>query len=370
MKIVLISDGPLSADSPARKLPFFFAARLVNMVSVTPATVADAQVVVIELQDATEAGLKALKASWKPLSVVPVICLIDKKSRCEITQVAALGGSELYDRGAPLVLLLKRINDLVNERLCAALPGDVPVQTLEAYKKSNALLQSLCLTAVEEAPIQVKLLEESADDLLKALSLDGLTSWLEAVQTHHSGTYSHSLMVAGVAGMFAQHLGWPEEKCQEVIAGGLVHDIGKMRIPLSILDKPGKLTEEERRIINKHPVFGADILKPRLEISVAIKKMAIQHHEFLDGSGYPNGLDASRISPQVRLMTICDIFSALTEVRAYKERAPARVAIGIMQQMGPKLDQDMLSRFVNMVLKPDFGVMKRPAVRASGGAAA
>ncbi|WP_299815377.1 HD domain-containing phosphohydrolase [uncultured Roseibium sp.] len=370
MEIVLISDGPLPVDSPARKLPFFFAARLVDMVSLSPRTVVDAKIAVVELQDATDAGLTALKAAWDHLASVPVICLVDRKSRRETIQAAALGSSQLCDRDAPLILLLKRINALVNEDLCAALPEDAPAQTVEAYRKSNAFLQSLCLSAVEGSPIQMNLLNASAEELLEALSLHGLSPWLEAVHTHHSGTYSHSLMVAGVAGMFAMHLGWPEEECKEVIAGGLVHDIGKMRIPLSILDKPDKLTEEERKIINKHPVFGRDILKPRLEVSVAIKKIAIQHHEYLDGSGYPLGLDGSRISAQVRLMTICDIFSALTEIRAYKDGVPARVAFGIMKKMGPKLDQAMLSSFMDMVLKRDLGDVKRTPLHASGGAAA
>ncbi|POF29825.1 HD-GYP domain-containing protein [Roseibium marinum] len=370
MEIVLISDGPLSIDSPARKLPFFFAARLVDMASVSERTVVDAKIAVLELQDATEAGLKALKASWKHLAAVPVICLVDEKSRRETIQAAALGNSELCDRDTPIILLLKRINGLVNEDLCAALPENAPAQTVEAYRQSNVFLQSLCLSAVEGSPIQVNLLNDSADELLASLSLNGLSSWLEAVHTHHSGTYSHSLMVAGVAGMFAIHLGWPEEECREVIAGGLVHDIGKMRIPLSILDKPGKLTEEERKIVNKHPLYGRDILKPRLEVSVGIKKMAMQHHEYLDGSGYPLGLDGSRISAQVRLMTISDIFSALTETRAYKDGVPVRVAIDILRKMGPKLDQNMLSSFADMVLKRDLGDVKRTSAHASGGAAA
>ncbi|KZM49691.1 HD domain-containing phosphohydrolase [Labrenzia sp. OB1] len=370
MEIVLISDGPLPVDSPARKLPFFFAARLVDMITLSPQTVADAKIAVVELQNATEPGLKVLKAIWEDLASVPVICLVDRKSRRESIQAAALGNAHLCDRDMPLVLLLKRINSLVNEDLCAALPENAPAQTVEAYRKSNAFLQSLCLSTVEDSPIQIKLLNDSAEELLTALSLNGLSTWLEAVHTHHSGTYSHSLMVAGVAGMFALHLGWTEEECKEVIAGGLVHDIGKMRIPLSILDKPDALTGEERKLIYKHPVFGRDILKPRMEVSVGIKKIAIQHHEYMDGSGYPLGLDGSRISPPVRLMTISDIFSALTEIRAYKDGAPARVAIDIMRKMGPKLDQEMLSSFQDMVLKRDLGDVKRQSIHASGGAAA
>jgi putative nucleotidyltransferase with HDIG domain len=173
-------------------------------------------------------------------------------------------------------------------------------------------------------------------------------------------------MVAGLAGAFAKHLGWSKADCQEVIAGGLLHDIGKMRIPLTILDKANKLTDAERAIIDKHPMFGREILKPRLEVSVDIKKMAIQHHEFLDGSGYPDGLKGDRISPKVRLMTICDIFTALTETRSYKDGMPVRAAIGVMLEMGKKLDQVMLKQFAQMVLDRDFGEVSRQPQKVKG----
>jgi|GEM_PF-906739 len=370
MEIVLISDGPPSLDSLVRKLPFFFTARLVDMSKVSPERVGDARVAIVELLEATEAGLTALKQSWKSIASIPVVCLVDKKNRREVIQASALGKSEIFDRDVPLILLLKRIGSLVHEDLCAVLPPEMPKQTIEAYRKSNGFLESLCLSAVEGSNIQVNLMNTCAGEVLEALSLDGLSSWLDAVHTHHSATYCHSLAVAGIAGMFARHLGWPEEDCKDVIAGGLVHDIGKMRIPLSILDKSGKLTDDERRIVNKHPMHGRDILKPRLEVPLDVKKMAIQHHEYLDGSGYPDGLRAERISPKVRLMTICDIFVALTEARSYKEGAPARVAISIMMQMGPKLDQDMLKQFADMVLERDFGDVSSSRKAAGGSATA
>ncbi|MFB9175002.1 HD-GYP domain-containing protein [Roseibium salinum] len=333
------------------------------MAGLSRETVGDAQVALVDLQDAGQAGLVALKA-WEGVAGIPVICLFDRKNRRELIQAGALGKFEALDRSEPVAVLLTRIRALTGNDICKALPPGLSRQTTEAYRKSNAFLESLTLSAIEGADIEVNLMSESAAEMLTALSLDGLSVWLNAVHTHHSGTYCHSLMVAGLAGMFARHLGWPEEACLEMIAGGLVHDIGKTRIPLAILDKPGKLTEKEREIINRHPDIGRVILKPRHELSVAIKKMAVQHHEYLDGSGYPDGLTGERISQDVRLMTICDIFAALTERRAYKDGAPPRVAVSIMKQMGPKLDQDMLSQFARMVLEDRFCAVKRSAKSA------
>lgn len=364
MEIVLISDGPLPIDSPVRKLPFFFPSRLVDMAKVSPRTVGDAQVAVIELLDAADAGLTALKNSWDSIAEIPVICLVSRKNRREGIQASALGKTETLERDTPLSLLVRKIKAKVGFDPIATVPRTVPARTVEAYRKGNAFLESLALSATDGTNIQINLMNDSAREILAALSLDGMGPWMDAVQSHHSGTYCHSLMVSGVAGLLARHLGWSEADCQEVIAGGLLHDIGKMRIPLTILDKAEKLTGEERAIIDKHPQFGRDILKPRLEVPIDIKKMAIQHHEFLDGSGYPDGIKAARISPKVRLMTICDIFTALTETRAYKEGLPVRAAIGAMKEMGGKLDQDMLGQFARMVLDRDFGEVSKAAKTA------
>ena len=359
MEIVLISDGPLPLESPVRKLPFFFAARLVDMAKVSPRTVGDARIGVIELLNSTDAGLTALKEAWDSISEIPVICLADKKNRREVIQAAALGKTEVLERDAPLVLLLRNIKGKVDFNPLGQVPSNVPAATVEAYRKGNAFLESLALSTADGSKIQINLLNDSAAEILSSLSLDGLAPWVDAVQSHHSGTFCHSLMVAGLAGAFARHLKWSDDACQEAIAGGLLHDIGKMRIPLTILDKADKLTEEERKIIDKHPQFGRDILKPRLEVPFDIKKMAIQHHEFLDGSGYPDGLKGDRISPKVRLITLCDIFTALTESRAYKEGLPVRAAFGTMKEMGKKLDQDMLNQFARMIIANDFGEISR-----------
>ncbi len=369
-EIILISDGPLPMASPLRKVPFFFPARLIDMAKVSEKTAGEAAVAVIELIGSSEAGMSALKASWQTIAEIPVICIVAKSDRRELTQAAALGQTELLDREAPLALLLQQIRKHLNTDVLADLPDDTPAKTSEAYGKSNAFLESLCMSASTDMEIKVKAMEDSAAEMLSAIELDGLTAWMQAVQHHHSGTYSHSLKVSGLAGAFARHLKWSEADCKEVIAGGLVHDIGKMRIPLTILDKQSALSDEEWALVQKHPIYGQEILKPRLEVPFEVKRMAIQHHEYLDGSGYPNGLKGKRISPKVRLITICDIFVAMTEERAYKEAIPVRQALVKMREMGPKLDQDMLRQFVGMIVDRGFGEVSKSSSAANNGAAA
>jgi putative nucleotidyltransferase with HDIG domain len=359
MEIVLISDGPLPLDSPVRKLPFFFPARLVDMAEVSSRTVGNARVAVVELLEASEAGLTALKKAWSSIAEIPVLCLISTRDRREVMQAAALGKPEIVERDTPLAVLVRTVRKKLAYDPASAIPGPVPAEIKEAYRKGSAFLEGLALSATDGSKIQISLLNDSANEIFSALSHYGMSPWMDAIHSHHSPTYRHSLMVAGMAGMFARSLGWDEAGCREMIAGGLVHDIGKMRIPLTILDKPGKLTDEERAIVDRHAEFGREILKPRLEVPFDIKKMAIQHHEYLDGSGYPDGLKGDKISPKVRLMTICDIFCALTEARTYKDSLPTRVALDTMRKMDTKLDTGLLRQFGAMVLDRSFGDVSR-----------
>ena len=355
MEIVLISDGPLPIDSPMRKLPFFFSARLIDMSRVSAETVGNAGIAIVELLKSTDAGLTALKSSWQSIAEIPVICLVDKNNRREVIQAGALGKSEQLQRDTPFALLIRRIRTLTVPDVASRLPAGTEVKTAEALRSGAAFLDSLCFASVENGKIPVKQMAESGEEILAAVALDGLASWMDAVNIHHSPTYRHSLVVAGLAGAFAIHLGWEQKDLKEVVGGGLLHDIGKTRIPLSILDKAGKLTDAERAQIDRHPEFGREILKPRVEVPIDVKKMAIQHHEYLDGSGYPDGLSGARITPKVRLITICDIYAALTETRAYKEAFSPRNALVAMRDMGDKLDQAMVQKFARMILENGLG---------------
>lgn len=190
------------------------------------------------------------------------------------------------------------------------------------------------------------------DDLiLDALHVSGIRSWLEAVRRHHSRTFRHSLLVTGFAVAFAQKLGMREEDQKRLARAGLLHDIGKAFTPLSILDKPGKLTDDEMTEIKKHPVLGHKVLVEQGGFPDEILDCVLHHHELLDGSGYPNGLRGEQIVDLVRITTIADIFSALIEERSYKRPLSPDRALEIMQQMGGKLDVDLLRAFSPVALE-------------------
>jgi HD-GYP domain-containing protein (c-di-GMP phosphodiesterase class II) len=129
-----------------------------------------------------------------------------------------------------------------------------------------------------------------------------------------------------------------------------LHDIGKAHIPLSVLNKPGNLDPNEEQIMRRHPVIGYELLKGLSGISPEILDGVRHHHEYLDGSGYPDGLMAGEICDLVRLLTISDIFAALIEARPYSPRRSRQEAFQILCGMGGKLERPLVRAFRNVAL--------------------
>lgn len=131
----------------------------------------------------------------------------------------------------------------------------------------------------------------------------------------------------------------------------MVHDIGKIRVPRELLDKPGKLSDAEFAVVKKHPGYGFDYLSKQARLPEEVLDMVLHHHEFLDGSGYPDGLSDRKIRDHVRILTICDIYGALMEQRSYKLPLAAPKAYAILKTMAAegKLDRFMVDAFAPVV---------------------
>jgi len=132
---------------------------------------------------------------------------------------------------------------------------------------------------------------------------------------------------------------------QRLSFAGMLHDIGKARIPLAILEKPGPLDESEMEVMRKHPEYGLEALGGNSGLPAEMLDIVARHHELLDGSGYPHGLSGNEISDLVRIMTISDIFGALLERRSYKPPLSSEAAYQILLDMGPRLDRDLVGAF-------------------------
>jgi putative nucleotidyltransferase with HDIG domain len=156
-------------------------------------------------------------------------------------------------------------------------------------------------------PLKFDDIVQAENKILKALKHTSLREWLTTVGCHHADTYRHCLFVTGFAVAFAQHLNMREDDQRRLVRAALLHDVGKAFVPPVILDKPGLLNEEEMSEVRKHPRLGHEALAAQGGFPPEMLDVVLHHHEFLDGTGYPDGLAANEISDIVRLTTIVDI---------------------------------------------------------------
>jgi putative nucleotidyltransferase with HDIG domain len=165
---------------------------------------------------------------------------------------------------------------------------------------------------------------------LDALSHGSLLALARTIDAASPWTAGHSERVTQGALEIARRLELDRPALDQLRRGGLLHDIGKIGVPASILDKPGRLTPEERTIIEMHPVIGAEILKP-ISAFHELRPLVLYHHEVLDGSGYPDGLTGDAIPALVRILTVADVFDALVSDRPYRAGLSSEAALAVLR---------------------------------------
>lgn len=163
-------------------------------------------------------------------------------------------------------------------------------------------------------------------------------AFADVVDVKSSFTGLHSRGVTAAALLMADALHLAPDRRRLIARASLLHDLGKLRVPNSILDKKGALTPEEFGIVREHPLLTQQILS-RIERFSEVASIAGQHHEKLDGSGYPHGLRAEQLPLEARLIAVADVYGALSEQRPYRKSLPFSEICQIMQrEVGPKLD--------------------------------
>lgn len=222
--------------------------------------------------------------------------------------------------------------------------------------KQNALKSAVisfekCFDQVAHGgPVPLDELRESCQHIREAAELGGLDSWIRALDDHHDYSFRHSMFVCGTLAYFAHAIGIAGAELDQLTLGGLLHDIGKCRVPLKVLDKPGKLAKPEWAIMKLHPEHSRDIMCNENDLDVDLIAMAVHHHEKLDGTGYPDGLSSVKINDHVRLTAIADVYSALIDERSYKGSMSSEAAIEMMVTLDGHLDMALMHEFRSFTL--------------------
>lgn len=178
------------------------------------------------------------------------------------------------------------------------------------------------------------------------------------VRDYDNYTYYHSINVGVLAAMIGVRLKLPVAKLRDLSIAGLLHDIGKIEIPISIIDKPGPLTDEEFALVKEHPSRAVDRLKDTREYSADALDGIAAHHEMYAGGGYPKELAGSDIPFFGRILAVADVYDALSSKRSYREAwEPCKIIEYIMSRSDMQFDPGVLSAFLRVVVAYPIGTM-------------
>jgi HAMP domain-containing protein len=229
----------------------------------------------------------------------------------------------------------------------------------EALNEEDTVQARQLADQVAVAISNARLIEE-----LDELNWGTLYALARAIDAKSAWTAGHSERVTELALKIGQAMGLDQNKLDDLHRGGLLHDLGKIGIPPEILDKAGKLTDEEYELMREHVRIGARILEP-IEAYAGIVPVVLHHHEYYDGSGYPDGLKGESIDLGARIFTVADHYDALISDRPYRAGLPREKVIGfIKEDSGTKFDPNVVKAFLEVIVQEDLELQSPSEVAA------
>ncbi len=224
------------------------------------------------------------------------------------------------------------------------LSKDIEIQEAISNTLRNEAVRSLRDCDIDQAMnVAQKIVEELLNKKTVSLDMIDLRSFDEY-------TYRHSVNVAVLSTVVGMGMGLSTKELINLCAAAIFHDLGKLEIAEEILNKPGRLTDEEFAIMKQHPVLSYELIKSKWNISSTTKKAVLSHHENEDGSGYPHGLERDQIHLYAKIVHVADVYDALTTRRPYKKPySPAEAMEYLMGGCGILFDQKIVKAFMRKV---------------------
>ena len=288
------------------------------------------------------------------------------REAAEIERIRQAGITSLYidtDKGLDVVDAPTReeVSQRVHEEIVQAVTAEAPIIRMTVAEEIGRAgrIKSQAKAAVQQVMhdvrlgkvVQVSSLEPLVDEITKSISRStGALTALLQIKTADEYTFLHSVAVCALMVSFTRSVGFDSSVVQMAGMGGLLHDTGKMKVPNEILNKPGRLTEEEFDIIKQHPRLGWEALKDVPEIPEIALDITLHHHERFGGGGYPHGLEGEQISTLARMAAIVDVYDAITSNRSYHKGLSPTEALRRMWEWTPAhLDPKLMQAFIRMV---------------------
>lgn len=224
-------------------------------------------------------------------------------------------------------------------------------QALGVYREARRITKSLLDEARLGASVNTEAAKSTVNDCVQSILRNpDAMSWMSKMRNEDEYTSEHCLNVCILSISFGRHLGFEEEALHHIGLCGLLHDVGKMKIPPEVLNKPTRLTDKEFKMIKAHTVHGRNLLMSAPGSYHGVVDVAYSHHERLDGKGYPRGLKAAGISEFSRIVAITDAYDAITAKRCYEDARPSTEALKeIFDNRGTQFDERLAEQFMEMV---------------------
>lgn len=218
------------------------------------------------------------------------------------------------------------------------------------YEKGKRLQEKLMESVLRELPMDLAIPTEFAKKLISSLERNhNALMCLTRIREKDTYLLEHSLNVAIILANFARHLQFDDTVVTELALAGFVHDIGKIKIPDEILHKPSRLNKQEMTVMRNHVLYGIQTLE-EMDLPEHIIRTMSEHHERLDGKGYPKGLKSAEISQYGQMIAVCDVYDAIVADRCYKAGESSKRAMQILLKDSPeKYDRELVQKFIQCV---------------------
>ncbi|MFP9132678.1 HD-GYP domain-containing protein [Shewanella algae] len=224
-------------------------------------------------------------------------------------------------------------------------------QAKQLLTEAKGLVRKVLSETFEGKAIEVKPFAALADNMIESVMLDSdAMKCVSALRSKDAYLLEHSVNVAFLLITFGKYLKLDREMLRQLAIGGILHDIGKIKVDNKILHKPGKLTPEEFEHMKLHQAYAIEIMEQAKGLSQVSKDVCLMHHEKLDGRGYPRGLKGDALPLHGRMSCIVDIYDALTATRCYKEAMSPAAAFKILLSLTPfHLDESLVYEFIRCI---------------------
>ena len=343
--ILLISDHPARSRELAHRLGDRYACRMIELYEhQTTAEPVAAVITDVGFRHPTDIERLRHHLLQPREMAVPIVALLQDDSHLERVQAVAVGATLLLPADLSVSEICAALAPIIRSTIPRVVPATslTPAQDIERARYQFGTIFSAAARGERVSKASV---DNATASAMAAIAEGGIRHWLDVVWTYHEATYQHCLLVTGLAAAFAAGLQFSKNDQENVTRAALLHDLGKAKIPLAILNKSGALTSEEITIMRTHARIGHELLRGQGEYEPEILEVVLRHHELLDGSGYPDGLVGPQINDLVRLVTICDVYAALIERRRYKQAMEPAAAFKILKEMEGKLESALVRAF-------------------------